>query len=84
MLLYICDRCKFTTPGSEQLCQTCGARFKKDEAVKEVLYRINEKESQGIGAAISKGIDALGELISGTLESLHSNKLPEELKETST
>jgi hypothetical protein len=38
MLFFLCQRCKFKSPGSEALCQTCGAHVDKSVAVKEVIY----------------------------------------------
>lgn len=42
MLLYECSRCKFRSPESVILCQTCGAKLAKLEPVKEVLYRLQD------------------------------------------
>ena len=48
MLLFVCDRCKFTSPGAEALCQTCGAKVRKEMPVREVLYRMESTQSHSL------------------------------------
>ena len=47
MLLFVCDRCKFSSPGYASLCQTCGAKLTKDEPVREVVYRVASAHPAG-------------------------------------
>jgi hypothetical protein len=49
MLLYVCERCKFSSPKSA-LCHTCGAKLKKESPSREVLYRVQDLHEDSFAA----------------------------------
>ncbi len=51
MLLFVCDNCKFSSPGTYELCQTCGARLSKSEPVKEIVYSLESTHQESFLAS---------------------------------
>lgn len=70
MLLYECSRCKFRSPESAILCQTCGAKVEKLEPVKEVLYRLQDHHEVTLADLLVNLIEFLAACISKTWDSI--------------
>jgi hypothetical protein len=68
MLFFLCERCKFKSPGSEARCQTCGARVSKQVAVKEVIYYPGPIHRFSLFKGIAEAFARAGQYFSSSFE----------------
>jgi hypothetical protein len=65
MLFFVCERCKFSSPKSA-LCQTCGAKLKKEVAIREVLYRVQDQHEQNALYRTGEIFELVGDWLNDT------------------